>query len=336
METLWFILWGVLWAVYLTLDGFDLGAGTLMPYVARGDTEKRLVYNALGPYWDGNEVWLVTGGGVTFAAFPKTYAVMFSSLYTPLMLLLFALILRGISFELRSKDEAIWWRKGFDVFMVVGSFLPALLLGVFFANLFRGVPIDAKGVLQGNLLTLLNPYGLLGGVLFVLLFAVHGGLWLGIKTEGPVHDRALRAANVLWPFLLVVAVAFLVYSWFGTKLFDNYRKAPYLFALPGLAVAGLLGIKLFLRKGRLWQAWASSGAAILGAALFGVAGMYPNLLPSSLSEKYSYTAHNAASSPLTLKIMLGVALATVPVVIGYQTWVYVRFRGKVSPEHLEY
>src|SRR5512136_137373 len=160
LETIWFVLWGLLWAVYFVLDGFDLGLGTLMPFVAKDERERRVVVNAMGPFWDGNEVWLLTAGGVTFAAFPKAYAVMFSGLYTPLMLLLFALILRGVAFEFRGKVDSDPWRRTWDTCLVAGSFLPALLLGVAFANIFKGIPIDAAGIFHGNLLTLLNPYGL--------------------------------------------------------------------------------------------------------------------------------------------------------------------------------
>ncbi len=336
METVWFILWGVLWAVYFMLDGYDLGLGSLLPFVAKTETEKRVVYNAMGPFWDGNEVWLITAGGVTFAAFPTTYAVMFSSLYTPLMLLLFALILRGVSFELRSKEEAAWWRQTFDAFLVVGSFLPALLLGVAFANIFKGLPLDGQGILQGNLLTLLNPYGLAGGVLFVLLFLVHGALWLVLRTEGELQARGQRIVKALWPVLLVAAAGFLVFTAFATPLYDNYLKYPVLFVLPAIAVAGLVLTRVFIAKQGWWKAWFASSATIVGCTLFGVAGLYPNLLPSSIDAKYSLTAFNSASSPLTLKIMLGVALAMVPVVIAYQAWVYHRFKGKVDEAELEY
>jgi len=336
METIWFILWGVLWAVYLMLDGFDLGLGSLMPFVARSDQERRVIYNAMGPFWDGNEVWLITAGGVTFAAFPTTYAVMFSALYTPLMLLLFALILRGISFEMRSKEESPLWRKTWDTCMIVGSFLPALLLGVFFANLFAGVPIDKEGVFQGNLLSLLHPYGLLGGVFFVLLFLVHGAIWLAIKSSGALHQRGAAAARKLWPVLLVVAVAFLVHTYFATNIWDNYLAAPALIILPLLAVAGLVGTRFFLAKEAFWKAWGASCLTIAGATLFGVAGLYPNMLISSIDPAYTLTAFNSCSSPLTLKIMLGITLATIPLVIGYQSWVYYRFRHKVDVEDLEY
>jgi cytochrome d ubiquinol oxidase subunit II len=333
LETIWFILWGVLWAVYFMLDGFDLGLGSLLPFLAKTDEEKRVVYNAMGPFWDGNQVWLITAGGVTFAAFPKTYAVMFSTLYTPLMLLLFALILRGISFEFRGKEEAPAWRATWDVCMTVGSFLPALLLGVAFANLFRGLPLDSQGLFVGGFgfFDLLNPYGLLGGVLFVLCFAVHGALWLAIRSDGPVFERAAAMARRLWPVLLLVAAAFLLASAFATRLYDNYLACPALFVIPLLAVAGLILARVAMGRGAWWMAWGGSALAIVASTLFGVAGLYPNLMLSTLGPAQSLTAFNSASSPLTLSIMLGVALVMVPIVIAYQAWVYVKFRGVVNP-----
>jgi cytochrome bd ubiquinol oxidase subunit II len=335
LETIWFVLWGVLWVAYFVLDGFDLGLGSLLPFLARDDAERRVVFNAMGPFWDGNEVWLLTAGGATFAAFPRTYAVMFSSLYTPLMLLLFALILRGVAFELRSKEHALWWRRTWDTALVVGSFLPALLLGVAFANIFKGLPLDADGILHGNLLTLLNPYGLLGGVLFVLLFAVHGSIWLAIKARGDLGERGARMAGRLWPALLVVAVAFLVATAFATDLYANILRWPPLALFPLLAVAGLLSSRLFLARRAWWKAWAASAVTIAGAAAFGVAGLYPRLLPSSLDRAASLTAFNSASSSLTLSIMLGVALVFVPIVLAYQVWVYREFSFAISAEDLE-
>jgi cytochrome d ubiquinol oxidase subunit II len=210
LETIWFLLWGILWAVYFMLDGFDLGLGTLMPVVAKTEAERRLVYRIMGPFWDGNEVWLITAGGVTFAAFPTTYAVMFSGLYSALMLILFALIIRGVSFAFREEVNAPRWKGVWDTCLTIGSFLPALLLGVAFANIFRGLPIDQEGIFQGTLFTLLNPYGLAGGILFVLLFMVHGTLWLAVKSTGELHDRAARLVPKLWAALLVMAVLFLL------------------------------------------------------------------------------------------------------------------------------
>ncbi len=330
LETIWFAVWGVAWAVYCMLDGFDLGLGTLLPMLARSDTERRVIFNAQGPFWDGNEVWLITAGGVTFAAFPTAYAVMFSGLYLPLLLLLFGLIVRGVSFEFRNKVDSPAWRSVWDWCMVVGSFVPTLLLGVAFANLFRGLPIDGAGQMRGNFFSLLNPYGLLGGVLFVLLFAVHGSLWLAIEAEGELQERAAAAARLLWVPMIAVAIVFLVATHVSTPLWRNVLARPYLLVLPLLAVTGLVGARVLAARQRWWWAWGASAAGIAGAVLFGVAGMYPNLLLSSLSEEYSVTVFSAASSPLTLKIMLGVVLVFLPPVLIYQTWVYRTFRGKVT------
>ncbi len=334
LSTIWFILWGVLWAVYFMLDGFDLGLGILKPFLAKNEQEHRIVLNSMGPFWDGNEVWLLTAGGVTFAAFPGTYAVMFSALYTPLMLLLFALILRGIAYEFRGKQDAGWWRKTWDVCHFVGSFVPALLLGVAFANIFAGIPINKEGIFQGNLLTLLNPYGLAGGIFFVLLFSVHGGIWLVNKSQAELRERAAKAVAMLWVLLLTVAVLFLVYTWFATRLWQNVLAKPVLLVLPLIAVIGLLAARGFIVLNYWWKAWFSSSAAIVGSTLFRVAGLYPALLPSSLDPGFSRTAFNTQSSPLTLTIMLGVALVTVPAVIIYQAWVYHRFSEPVTIESL--
>jgi len=336
LETIWFVLWGVLWAVYFMLDGYDLGLGTLLPILAKDDAEKRIVYGAMGPHWDGNEVWLITAGGVTFAAFPTTYAVMFSGLYSALMLILFALILRGVTFAFRGGLDSPGWRKLWDLCLVVGSFLPGLLLGVAFANIFRGLPIDQDGIFQGTLFTLLNPYGLAGGVLFVLFFMVHGSLWLAIKSEGELHRRAAALAGKLWWALLVMAVIFLLATRRATHLYDNYLANPLLFLIPAVAVAGLIMVKIFLGRQAWWRAWFASAAAIVGTTLFGVAGLYPNLLPSSLDPAFSLTAFNSSSSQLTLKIMLGVALTFVPIVIAYQVWSHLLFKDKVKEEDLAY
>ncbi len=336
LGTIWFILWGVLWAIYFVLDGFDFGIGIIRPFFSKSDAETRIMYNTMGPFWDGNEVWLITAGGVTFAAFPKTYAIMFSSLYTPLMLLLFALIIRGVTLEFRSKVDSAGWRKLWDVCHFLGSFLPALLLGVAFANIFKGIPIDQDGILQGNLLTLLNPYGLAGGLLFVALFAHHGALWLAFKSEGDIRARAMKTAGRLWPVVAVLVVLFLVMSWFMTPLFTNYLVHPALFIILLVPVAGLLLTCKYRRQGRPLAAWAGSALLIGGAALFGVFGIFPALLPSSLNPAWSLTIENSSSTPLTLSIMLGVALVFVPIVIIYQVWAMHLFRHPVTESDLEY
>jgi cytochrome d ubiquinol oxidase subunit II len=336
LETIWFILWGVLWSVYFLLDGFDLGLGTLMPVLAQNDTDRRLIYRTMGPFWDGNEVWLITAGGVTFAAFPTTYAVMFSGLYSALMLILFALILRGVSLAFRGEVDSPGWKRLWDGCLVVGSFLPALLLGVAFANIFKGLPLDGQGIFQGTFFTLLNPYGLAGGALFVLLFLVHGSLWLAVKSEGDLHRRAAAMARRLWPWLLGLVALFLFATRRLTPLFDNYGKHPVLLLIPLMVVAALILTRVFIRRRAWWKAWGASGVTIVGVTLFGVAGLYPNLLPSSLDPAYSLTIFNSASSPLTLKIMLGVTLIFVPLVIVYQTWAHFLFKDKVKEEDLEY
>ena len=213
LQAIWFFLWGLLWAVFFMTDGFDFGVGTLYPFLGKTDEEKQTMIAAIGPLWDGNEVWLISAGGVTFAAFPLVYSVMFSTLYSALMLILFTLILRGVSFEFRNKIDDPRWKRLWDTCIFVGSLGPALLFGVAFANIFQGIPFDGEGIYHGTLFTLLNPYGLLGGVLFVLLFIEHGALWLGIKTGDALQARATRFAAAIWPLLVVVAVAFLVASW---------------------------------------------------------------------------------------------------------------------------
>lgn len=334
LETIWFILWTLLWAVYFVLDGFDFGAGTLMPFLAKNDDEKRMVYNASGPYWDGNEVWLITAGGVTFAAFPLAYATMFSALYAPLLILLFALIFRGAAFELRNKVQSEGWKKLWDTSLFFGNFLPALLLGVAFANLFMGIPIDANQVYHGSILTLLNPYGLTGGVLFVLMFAFHGALWLELKVEGPLRERARCAAMGIWPWLFSVVLLFLALTATYTNTFQTVADHPIIYVPLVLAVIGLIAARLTLKHGAMLAAWMSSALFILGFTFFGVSGMFPNLIISSINPAFSITLANGASSPLTLSIMLGVALSGVPIVLAYQAWVYITFSHRVTQEEL--
>jgi cytochrome d ubiquinol oxidase subunit II len=307
-----------------------------MPFLGKTEEDKRVMVTSMGPLWDGNEVWLLTAGGVTFAAFPQVYAVMFSSLYSALMLILFALILRGVAFEFRSKVDSDSWRKVWDVCIFIGSAAPALLFGVAFANIFRGIPIDQNGIYQGNLFTLLNPYGLIGGLLFLTIFLVHGSLWLSIKSQGELHQRAVSTANKLWPVLLVVAVIFLAASIFATPLYSNYLNNPILFAVILITVLALLGIKFFLVKQAYFKAWFSSALTIVGATFYGVIGLYPNMFPSNIDAAYSLTAHNSASSPLTLKIMLVVVIIFVPIVLAYQIWSYNLFKGKVTKEDMVY
>ncbi|QXE91107.1 cytochrome d ubiquinol oxidase subunit II [Geomonas subterranea] len=331
LHIVWFVLWGVLWAVYFMLDGFVLGAGMLHRVLGKTDIDRRVVINSFGPVWDGNEVWLITAGGATFAAFPTTYALMFSYLYTPLLLLLFGLIVRGVSFEFRSKEESAAWRGCWDWAIVLSSFVPALLFGVAFGNIFSGLPMDQAGY-HGSLVALLNPYGIVSGLLFVMLFLEHGALYVAVKSTGELSRRAESLARTLWIPLLVVAVAFLGYTNFATKLYDNYLKTPVLLVAPIVAVAALIGVRVLLGKGNTLSAFTASCVTILGVVGTGVIGLFPNLIPSSLDTLYSLTIYNSSSSEYTLRIMTAVAFMFVPVVILYKIWVYRIFRGRVTAE----
>ncbi len=335
LETTWFVLWGLLWAIYFILDGFDLGLGTLLPFLAKDEHETRVIFNAAGPFWDGNEVWLITAGGVTFAAFPKAYAVMFSALYAPLLIILFSLIFRAVSFEFRNKEDHPLWTAIWDKVHFISNIIPAILFGVAFANLFMGIPIDGDGVYHGDLLKLLNPYGIAGGVFFLVMFSLHGALWLSFKAENGLQTRAVSAAILLWPIMLVLLVAFLALTAYYTNIFANYLENPILFAVPAIALAALIGLRVMLNQGKLILAWACSGLYILGVTFFGVLGMFPGIIISNIDPAFTVTAYNAASSPLTLKIMLGVTLVSIPVVLAYQAWLYTIFSGKVTAEELE-
>jgi cytochrome d ubiquinol oxidase subunit II len=333
LETTWFVLWGLLWAIYFMLDGFDLGIGALMPFIARNEEDRRSLYRAIGPFWDGNEVWLITAAGVTFAAFPGTYAVMFSALYSPLMVILFALILRGAAVGFRSEVESHAAKRLCDALFFLGSVVPAVLFGVAFANIFKGIPIDGNGVFVGTIVDLLNPYGMLGGMLSLAAFLVHGALWLAIKTTGPLQKRMADFVQRAWLGLYAALGIFMflfVLSRGQTALGRGYIGKPTLFWLPVLALISLFCIFVFVRKRGWARAWTAS-SVFLGLALFsGVLGIYPALLPSSLAPAFSMTIYNSASSPLTLKIMLCVALVLVPVVIIYQAWTFHLFRGKAD------
>jgi len=273
----------------------------------------------------------VTAGGATFAAFPKTYALMFSYLYSALLLLLFSLIIRGVSIEFRGKINNDAWKRTWDKGIFIGSVLPALLLGVAFGNIFSGLPMDAEGY-HGSLLSLLNPYGLLTGALFVLLFLTHGSLYVCVKTEGDLCDKSSATAEKLWPALLSVAMVFLVSTAFATRLYDNYLATLPLLVVPLVAVAALIGIKAFLVKGKPLAAFASSCVTIVMVIFTGVIGLFPNLIPSSLDPAHNLTIYNSSSSAYTLRIMTVVAFIFVPIVIAYKIWVYRLFRATVTAD----
>lgn len=330
LQILWFAIWGLLWALYFMLDGFDFGASMIMPFVSASDTDRRVVINTLGPVWDGNEVWLITAGGATFAAFPTTYAYMFSWLYLPLLAVLFCLIFRGVAFEFRGKVDTDGWRSGWDKVISISSLLASLLFGVAFGNIFRGIPVNmvnGQHVYEGNFFLLLNPYALLTGVLFVLLFAFHGALWLSIKTTGDLAEKSKMTAKKLFYPLVAAAVVFLGATFVSTRLYDNYLSNPVWFAVIALCVLSLLasgfagGVKAF----------ALSSASIVLVVFTGVIGLFPNLIPSSISPEFSLTAFNTSSSRYTLTVMTIVVAIFVPIVLIYQIWAYYIFRHPVSP-----
>lgn len=324
LASVWFLLWGVLWAVYFALDGFDFGVGTLMPFLAKDEEQKRIMYNSVGPFWDGNEVWLVTAGGVTFAAFPFAYAVMFSWLYTPLLFLLFALILRGVSFEFRSQIENETWKGIWDKCQFIGSLVPTLLLGIAFANIFQGLPFNPEYANEVGIWALINPYGLAGGLLFLAIFLEHGALWICIRGYGDLKDRAEKLAETLWTIEFAAVVLFLVYTYLNTQIFQNYLANPVLFLVLAVPVVGLVAQKVFIMAKQWWRAWLSSTLTIISATMFFIIGLFPSLMPAT-DPKLSVTIHNSASSELSLSIMLGVALVFVPLVILYQGWAYKKF-----------
>jgi cytochrome d ubiquinol oxidase subunit II len=328
-QVIWFILWGVLWAVYFMLDGFDLGSGMLQPYIARNEDERQAVISSIGPVWDGNQVWLITAGGATFAAFPTTYALMFSYLYTALLAILFALIIRGVALELRHKEPGIRWRRNWDTALSVSSLLPALLFGVAFGNIFQGLPMDASGY-SGGLFSLLNPYGITTGLLFVMLFMVHGALWLACKTSGELSSRCAIFAGRIWLPLAAIAVIFLAITKYYTRLYDNFFSAPVFLIFPLVAVAALLMIRVYIAKKRTLAAFFASCLVIVMVCATGVTGLFPNLIPSSIDPDFSLTIFNTSSSVYTLKIMTVVALLFVPLVIIYQIWKFRIFKKKVE------
>jgi len=336
LQTLWFILIAILWIGFFFLEGFDFGVGMLMPFLGRKDVERRAIINTIGPHWDGNEVWLVLAGGATFAAFPDWYATLFSGFYLALFLLLVGLILRGVAFEFRSKDAHPRWRRLWDWCIFVGSLVPALLLGVAFANLVKGVPIDATKMYTGDLFTLLNPYGLLGGLTLVAVFLLHGANFLGLKLAGALRERARSLARGLWLVSVVSLVLLMVATMVVTDLYTRLGIASAV--VPLAAILALLLAGYTSAKGR--EGWAfvlAALAVILVPGTFFVS-MFPRVMISSTNPDYSLTIYNASSSPYTLKAMSIVALIFIPIVLAYQIWSYWVFRErvKVEPDSLVY
>jgi cytochrome d ubiquinol oxidase subunit II len=327
---LWFVLVGVLFSGYAVLDGFDLGVGGLMLFV-KEDDERRVLYNAIGPVWDGNEVWLVTGGGALFAAFPPVYATVFSGFYLAFMLLLFALIFRAVAIEFRSKEPWPWWRRWWDRGFFVGSTGAALLIGVAMGNIAWGIPLDASGEYAGTFLGLLKPYALLMGVTTVSLFLMHGAIYLHMKTEGALQARIRSWINpLIITFIVCYAVVTLATLLYVPHITAVLRAQPVLFLIAVLLVLAIANIPREIHHGRDGRAFISSCATmLLLMALFGL-GMFPNMVYSNPIPEFSLTAYNASSTPKTLHIMSIIAAIGVPIVLAYTASVYFIFRGKVK------
>ena len=325
LETLWFVLIAVLWIGFFFLEGFDFGVGILLPFIGKDDTDRRVMINTIGPTWDGNEVWLLTAGGATFAAFPEWYATMFSGFYLPLFLILFALIIRGVAFEYRSKDRKPAWRATWDWAIFVGSLLPALLFGVAFGNLVRGLEIDTAGEYIGGFWALLNPYSLAMGVASLVLFTLHGAIFLALKSEGEVRERSAAASRPL----AISATVVMAIAMIWTYALDNAGFVPGL--LPIAAIV-LLGVVIWLSRGAMFGwAFICTGLTVVAVVAAIFIGMYPNVMTSTIDPAYSLTVFNASSTTLTLQIMSVVALIFVPIVLVYQSWSYWVFRKRVGP-----
>jgi len=336
LPLIWYALLVVLLTGYAVLDGFDLGAGAVHLIVARTDAERRRVMNSIGPVWDGNEVWLITGGGALFAAFPLVYATVFSGFYLAMVLVLGALILRAVALEYRSKEANAWWRRAWDLVFSASSALAALLFGVALGNLIGGLALDEQGIYRDGLAGLLNPFGLLTGALALAVAVMQGTAWLALKTDGPVADRSRRiqilamgSVAVLWVVLAAMALSE------SSTAAANYRATLAAWIGPLIGVNALIfGLRSALLR-QAWRSFLACSTAVAGLALAAAAALYPNLVPATVAGR-SLTVDNAHSSELTLSVMLVVALIGMPLVLAYTAFVYWKFRGKVKLEEGSY
>jgi cytochrome d ubiquinol oxidase subunit II len=325
LTTIWFLVIAGLWIGYFVLEGFDFGVGILVRVLGRNEPERRAVITTIGPVWDGNEVWLIVAGAMTFAAFPEWYATLFSAFYLPLFAILVALILRGVAIEYRGKRDDLVWRSRMDTLITIGSLLPALLWGIAFANLVRGLPLDASHEFTGNLGTLLNPFALLGGLAFTALFVAHGAIFLALRTTEDLRRRANHLASRAGLVAAVLVVVFLAWA-------QGTQGDAWSVAVAGAAVLALVAGLAANKRGR--EGWAFAGTALavaLGVASLFVA-MFPNVMPSTLDPASSLTVTNAASSAYTLKVLTVIAAIFTPLVMLYQGWTYWVFRKRVTVE----
>lgn len=338
LAVIWFFLWCVIWGVYFIVDSFSLGAGLLAPFIATDKVQRIQIQRSVGPFWGGNEVWLILAAGGTFAAFPLVFSKMFTFLYLPMMLLLIGLVARGISVEYLHKDDNPQIQKALTWGWFIGSLLISLVLGVAFANFFKGLEIASGVVYKGTLLGLFGPYALIGGVLFVLMSVTSGALWINVKTEGAIAVKAGDLAKKSTLIVLLLSLVYLAYSFVGIEGFKtNYSATPALYLLPVLAVVAAVLAVFFAKKDRGFPAFCSNLLALLFIVQTGLASIYPYMLKSSVSLEYGIDIFEAASSHMTLSIMLGGALVFVPIVIIYQLWIYTLFKEKIKEtEQVDY
>jgi len=335
LNTLWFLLIGVLFTGFFVLEGFDYGVGILLPFLGRTDEERRRIINTIGPVWDGNEVWILTGGGAIFAAFPHWYATLFSGFYLALFLMLAALIVRGVAFEFRSKDESPAWRATWDWMIFAGSAIPALLWGVALANLLKGVPIDQTKTFTGGFFDLLGPYTFLAGLATLTLFITHGAIFLNLKSTDPIRARAVAATKTMGPAATVLLLLFAVATYAWTDAFTRLGINPGL--TPLLALGALLAAGKLIHRESMGWAFVMTALTIAFTVTTLFLALYPRVMVSSLNPDWSLTIYNASSTPYTLKIMSAVAFLFVPVVLAYQAWTYWVFRHRITAEtKLEY
>jgi cytochrome d ubiquinol oxidase subunit II len=335
LNTLWFLLIGVLFTGFFVLEGFDYGVGILLPFLGKTDGERRRIINTIGPVWDGNEVWILTGGGAIFAAFPHWYATLFSGFYLALFLMLVALIVRGVGFEFRSKDSHPAWRTTWDWMIFFGSAVPALLWGVALANLLKGTPIDATKTFTGGFFDLLSPYTLLAGLATFALFVTHGAIFLNLKSTDPIRSRAVRATKRVGPVATVLLLLFAAGTYVWTDVYARLGVDPGL--VPLLALGALVSAGALIHREKMGWAFAMTTLTILFTVATLFVCLYPRVMVSSLNPEWSLTIHNAASTPYTLKIMSIVAVVFVPIVLAYQAWTYWVFRHRIAAEtKLEY
>ena len=334
MEYMWFWIVAFLFVGYFVLDGFDFGVGMSLPFLGRNDVSRRQVINTIGPIWDLNETWVIVAGACLFASFPEWYATLFSGFYLPLLLILLALILRGVSFEYRHQRESAKWKRGFDRMIVIGSAVPAFLWGVAFGNIVQGVAIDENHVYVGGFFALLNPYALLVGVTTLLLFFLHGVLFVALKTDGQVHEDARRLVKLAaLPTVLAAAVTVI---W--TVVMAAGREAPLLyFVIACGLVAALALVAAIVASLRRLDGWAFTFGAgtVASAVVMLFAALFPYVMPSTIDPAFSLTIENASSTPYTLTIMSWTALIALPLVLAYQTWTYWIFRKRVTRSSIE-